>query len=342
MRTDAHHTSEHAITFRPTRPEDVPRLYELECCPDSCRMAGIKPRTREAFFSRWDAIFPDANITPRVVEMETPLGPEIVGSINIFQRDGKNFVGYLIAKEHWGKGLASFALAEILNHDLRRPLFANAAKSNAASIRVLQKHGFRLLGYHYEGETERYVAGEVAEFVLDPAAINLDHAISILERTPRVLDTLLRGQSVEWTHRNYGPGTWCAYEVVGHFIINERLDWLPRLRRVLEHGESRAFDPFPHDATIKPDSGRSLDSLLDEFVALRSQSLRDLRSLHLAPADLDRTGTHPAFGRVTASQLLATWVVHDLHHLRQISLAMAWQYRDAVGPWRAYLNTLGR
>lgn len=327
---------------RPTRPEDVSRLYELECCPDSCRMAGVKPRSREAFFARWDDIFKDANITRHVVEMDTPLGPKIVGTINIFQRDGKSFVGYLITKEHWGKGLASFALAEILKHDLRRPLFANASTSNAASVRVLQKHGFRLLGFRFEGETDRYTAGEIAEFVLDPPPIRLDHAIAILERTPRVLDTLLRGLPTTWTHHNYGPGTWCAYEVVGHFIINEQLDWLPRLRRILEHGESRPFDPFPHDATIRPESGRSLESLLDEFATLRAQSLHDLRSLNLTPADLERTGTHPAFGRVTASQLLATWAVHDLHHLRQISLAMAWQYREAVGPWRAYLNTLAR
>lgn len=305
-------------------------------------MAGIKPRSREVFFSKWESNFNDPDLTPRVLEMQTPRGPEIVGTINIFQRDGHNFVGYLIDRNHWGKGLASFALAEILKHDLRRPLFANAASSNAASIRVLQKHGFRLLGTHHEGETERYTAGEVAEFVLDPAAIKLDDALAILDRTPGVLDALLRDLPAHWTQHNYGTGTWCAYEVVGHFIVNERLDWIPRLRRILQHGESLPFDPFPHDSTIKPDSGRSLESLLDEFATLRAQSLRDLRSLNLAPSDLDRTGTHPAFGRVTHSQLLATWTVHDLHHIRQIALAMAWQYRDAVGPWRAYLNTLAR
>lgn len=324
------------------RHEDVPCLYDLECTEACARMAGVKPRTREVFDALWGAIFADAGVTPRVIELPLPHGVEIIGAVNVFQRDGKNFLGYMIFPEHWGKGVASFAVSEMLKEDLRRPLYASALRSNVGSIRVLEKHGFRLIGSRFEAETDRFLAGEVCDFVLDAPTINLEHAMAILERTPRVLDSLLRGLPSEWTHRHYGSGTWCAYEVVGHFIINEHLDWLPRLRRILQHGESVAFDPFPHDATIKPNSGRSLESLLDEFAAMRYQSLRDLRSLHLSPTDLDRAGTHPAFGRVTASQLLATWVVHDLHHLRQISLAMAWQYRDAVGPWRAYLNTLSR
>lgn len=210
-------------------------------------MAGIKPRTREVFFAKWDAIFADPAITPRVIELQTPQGPEIAGAINVFQRDGKNFFGYLIFPEHWGKGVASFAASAILKEDLRRPLYASALRSNVASIRVLEKHGFRMIGSRFEAETERYVAGEVGDFVLDPPTINLDHAVDILERTPRVLDALLRGLPAEWTRHNYGPGTWCAYEVVGHFIINEKLDTIPRLRRILQHGESLAFEPFPQD-----------------------------------------------------------------------------------------------
>ena len=117
---------------------------------------------------------------------------------------------------------------------------------------------------------------------------------------------------------------------------------MPRLRRVAEHDESRAFDPFPHDAAITPASGKPLIELLAEFTRLRTANLRELQSLNLAPADLARTGTHPALGRVSVAQLLATWAAHDLHHLRQIPLAMAWQSRDKVGPWRAHLTTLTR
>ena len=170
---------------------------------------------------------------------------------------------------------------------------------------------------------------------------SLSQSLEIIERTPAVLRTQLLGLSDPWTHGRYGEGTWSAYEVVGHLIVAERDDWVPRLRRILEHGESRPFDPFPHDATVK-DARTPLADLLDEFQRLRAASLRDLRSLNLTAADLDRTGMHPALGRVTAGQLIATWAVHDLHHIRQTCLAMAWQYRDEVGPWRAYLNTLKR
>lgn len=166
----------------------------------------------------------------------------------------------------------------------------------------------------------------------------LPQALQILERTPAVLHALVRDLDPFWTQHNYGDQTWSAQQVVGHLIVCELDDWMPRLRRILAHGESVPFDPFPHDATIN----RPLPDLLDDFREHRARNLADLRAMNLSPADLARTGTHPALGRVTASQLLATWAAHDLHHLRQIALAMAWQYRDEVGPWRAYLNTFDR
>ena len=169
---------------------------------------------------------------------------------------------------------------------------------------------------------------------------HLTRTLEILGRTPLVLDSLLRGLGDSWTRGRYGEGTWNAVEVVGHLIVAEREDWMPRLRRILEHGESRPFDPFAHDATIAADGKGGLADLLDAFRNLRAANVQDLIALGLSPADLDRTGTHPALGRVTAGQLLSTWAVHDLHHLRQVCLAMAWQSRDDVGPWRAYLNTL--
>ena len=80
--------------------------------------------------------------------------------------------------------------------------------------------------------------------------------------------------------------------------------------------------------------------LLDEFSRLRSASLEDLRAFNLQPEDMERRGRHPALGGVTLSQLLATWAGHDLTHLHQISRVMAHQYREAVGPWSAYLGVL--
>ena len=174
---------------------------------------------------------------------------------------------------------------------------------------------------------------------------NLSEAIAILSRTPTTLDALLRGQPDIWTRRNEGRSnqdkdTWNAFDIVGHLIAGERTDWMPRVRIILEHGEAQAFDPFDRLAQQKESQNKSLEQRLDEFARLRNENLVALEALNLQPEDLTRRGMHPALGVVTLSQLLATWAVHDLTHLHQLSRVMAHQYRDAVGPWRVYLGVL--
>ena len=168
----------------------------------------------------------------------------------------------------------------------------------------------------------------------------LDQTIALLTRTPTALDALLRGLPENWVRTTEGKDTWSAFDIVGHLIVGERTDWMPRVRTILEFGEARAFAPFDRFAQEKESRGKSLEQLLDEFARLRRENLAALRALDLQPEDLSRRGTHPAFGGVSLSQLLATWAVHDLTHLHQASRVMAHQYRDAVGPWSAYLGVL--
>ena len=168
----------------------------------------------------------------------------------------------------------------------------------------------------------------------------LEETVALLSRTPRALDVLLRGLPEVWTLRNEGGDSWTAFDVIGHLIHGERTDWMPRTRRVLESGESRPFEPFDRLAQKRESQGKSLDQLLDEFARLRAENLEALRALNLGPEDLERRGRHPALGTVTLSELLATWAAHDLSHLHQISRVMAHQYRDAVGPWSAYLGVM--
>ncbi len=162
--------------------------------------------------------------------------------------------------------------------------------------------------------------------------------MALLARTPGALDALLRGLPETWTRRNEGANTWNVFDVVGHLIHGERTDWMPRARIILEFGESRAFEPFDRLAQVRESQGKKLDALLDEFADLRRKNLDELRAMKLG--DLERSGRHPALGRVTLSELLATWAAHDLTHLHQISRIMAHQYREAVGPWSAYLGVL--
>lgn len=169
---------------------------------------------------------------------------------------------------------------------------------------------------------------------------NLSDSIAILGNAPHVVRAMLENAPAEWTTANEGGQTWSPFEVVGHLIHAERTDWIPRLRIILEHGETAPFKPFDRFAQKTASADNTLADLLDTFEQLRSENVRQLRDLNLASADLQKRGTHPEFGAVTAEQLLATWLVHDLDHISQISRTMAKQYREAVGPWQAYLSIL--
>jgi DinB superfamily len=169
---------------------------------------------------------------------------------------------------------------------------------------------------------------------------HLAHSIALLARTPATLNSFLRDLPEAWTSTNEGQNTWSVFDVVGHLIHGERTDWMPRAKRILEFGESKAFDPFDRFAQNRESQGQSLPQLLDEFARLRSDNLTQLRALNLQPQDFQRRGRHPALGAVTLSELLATWAAHDLTHLHQISRIMAYQYREAVGPWSKFLGVM--
>lgn len=173
-----------------------------------------------------------------------------------------------------------------------------------------------------------------------PAEFKPADAIAVLSRTPAALNAWLRGLPQIWVRSNEGTDTWNASDIVGHLIVGERTDWMPRLRTILEYGQARPFDRFDRFAQAKQSQDKSLDELLDDFSRLRAENLSALQALNLQPDDLTRRGKHPALGVVTLSELLATWAVHDLTHVHQLSRAMAHQYRDAVGPWSAYLGVL--
>jgi hypothetical protein len=172
--------------------------------------------------------------------------------------------------------------------------------------------------------------------------LELQQAVEIFERTPSTLNSLLRNLSEPWLVQNEGPKTWSPHDIVGHLIHAEETDWIPRAKIILEHGQERAFEPFDRSATFQKFKGKSIAELLDTFATMRAASLRELRMMNLTPSLLAKRGRHPELGVVTLSQLLATWVVHDLGHLAQVTRVMAKQYRDAVGPWTAYLPVLGR
>ena len=168
----------------------------------------------------------------------------------------------------------------------------------------------------------------------------LDDTVAVLERTPAVLRALLHGLPDRWTAPNEGPETWSPDDVVGHLIHGERTDWIPRARIMLAQGASVRFEPFDRFAQLADPQPRPLGELLETFASLREANLSTLRGWGLTAEQLTLRGEHPELGAVTLRQHLATWAVHDLTHLAQIGRTMAKQYRDAVGPWRAYFRAL--
>ena len=169
---------------------------------------------------------------------------------------------------------------------------------------------------------------------------DLGMTIALLERTPGALDALLRGLPEAWTLANEGAESWSAFYVVGHLVHCERTDWMVRVRAILESDGVRELPPFDRFGHVALCAGSSLDELLDAFAAERRAGLAELRGVGLAEAMLAKRGVHPIFGEVTLKNLLATWAVHDLTHLHQLSRVMAHQYSDAVGPWSAYVGVL--
>ncbi len=170
----------------------------------------------------------------------------------------------------------------------------------------------------------------------------LAEGIAILERTPGTFQALLSGLSDAWITPNEGAATFSAYDNVGHLIHGERTDWIPRARIILAQGANRRFEPYDRFAQVRESQGKSVGMLLDEFARLRTENLDTLRSWNLSDRELALQGEHPELGVVTLRQLLATWVAHDLGHIAQTTRVMAKQYREAVGPWRAYLPVLDR
>jgi DinB superfamily len=169
---------------------------------------------------------------------------------------------------------------------------------------------------------------------------DLQQTIALLTRTPAALDALLHGLPDEWTRQNEGPDTWSAFDVLVHLINCERTDWMPRVRVLLEFGESQPFPPFDRWGEIRESQGKPLSELLDVFAQLRTQNIAALQALELQSEDFARRGLHPSFGSVALSELLATWAAHDLNHLHQIARVMAHQYRQAVGPWSRYMGVM--
>ncbi len=169
---------------------------------------------------------------------------------------------------------------------------------------------------------------------------SINKSIEILERTPHVLIQLTKNLSADWTMNNEGGETWSVFDVIGHLIHGEKTDWIARMEIILSDGPKKEFKTFDRFAQFEESKGKSLEQLLNEFLAARELNLTKLKGFNLTENDFNKTGIHPKFGAVTLSQLIAAWTVHDLDHISQISRIMAKQYKEQSGPWIEYMKIL--
>ena len=169
---------------------------------------------------------------------------------------------------------------------------------------------------------------------------SLERSYEILDRTPVVLQDLLSGLPDDWVMPNEGPETFSPYDVIGHLVHGEKTDWTVRTKMILEFGNTKTFEKYDRFAQYEESKGKSLQQLLDEFAAIRKENMVWFKALNLTEDDLDKQGLHPVLGDVTLRHLLATWVVHDLTHIAQITRVMAKQYKTEMGPWPEFFRIL--
>jgi len=130
------------VTLRDVVEEDLPIFFEHQRDPEANVMAAFPPRDREAFFAHWHKIL----VNPSGVIKTIVADGAVAGNVLTFVHEGQREVGYWLGREHYGKGIATRALSAFLAFFRERPLYAHVASHNRASIRVLEKCGFTVVG----------------------------------------------------------------------------------------------------------------------------------------------------------------------------------------------------
>lgn len=169
---------------------------------------------------------------------------------------------------------------------------------------------------------------------------SLEKSMEILEKTPLILMEALQNLSNSWIFSNEGRNTWSPYDVLGHFLHGDEVDWVPRIKIILSNDENKTFETFDRFAQFEKNKNKSMNQMLQEFKELRKIKIDELKKLNINNENLSLKGIHPELGEVTLQQLIATWVVHDLSHLAHILRIIANQYKSEVGPWIEYLKIL--
>ncbi len=168
----------------------------------------------------------------------------------------------------------------------------------------------------------------------------IEKAVEMLSQTPSTVKSLLGNLSDDWTKNALDSENWSPFDIVGHLIHGEETDWIPRAEIILGQGENSIFEAFDRFAQFEKSKGKTINELIETFAVLRAKNIEILGEMNLDEEKLKLKGIHPELGEVTLEQLLATWTVHDLNHIKQLVTVLADKYAENVGVWKQYLSIL--
>lgn len=128
------------LVLRRARIDDVGAMHRIMSDPEAMRYWSTPPHESVKTTADWirSMIHPPEESDDFILTLDG----EVIGKLGAWTLPD---IGYLIDPAHWGKGLASEALAAFIAHRRRSGstfLTADTDPRNTASIRLLERHGF--------------------------------------------------------------------------------------------------------------------------------------------------------------------------------------------------------
>ena len=128
-----------AVSLRSVEDRDIEVFFDHQADPQAVEMAAFPARDKDQFAAHWAKVRADDTNVVRTIVADGM----VAGNIGSWQQNGQQLLGYWIGREFWGRGVATQALALLVDEVSIRPLYAHVVVHNVGSIRVLEKCGFR-------------------------------------------------------------------------------------------------------------------------------------------------------------------------------------------------------
>lgn len=130
------------VKLRDVVDDDLEIFLEYEHDPEAVSRSRFPPRERDAFLTHWRTRV----LRPEGFVQTVTVDGEVAGNILSWWMDDRRYVGYWFGRRFWGRGVGTRALTQFLDLERTRPLYADPYEGNTASVRLLERCGFRREG----------------------------------------------------------------------------------------------------------------------------------------------------------------------------------------------------